>query len=358
MSKKNSDSPQDNEAAKIKALEDKVDAYMNPSEPEPTQPQQPASKPEIVSEPEKSSAPLLPSEKLPDLAKPKKSSNIEVVDHSKEPEVIPPAADQPAEIKDELGLEDVGMGKAIDEIIAAEADEVLEAEDKKHEPPAPTPAPSFGQKIRHFFALWWHNKLYRNSTIGLLIAAVLAAGLVPTTRYALLNTAGVRASASMTVLDDKTGLPLKNVELTMSGQAAKTDVSGRAKLEKVKLGSQNLSIKKPAFAEINQKIIIGWGSNPRGEVRLTPVGSQFKFKVTDFLSGKPVNKVEVIAGEASALSNEQGEIILTVPETSEEDLSVQINGDGYRTEKTTVSTANKQDINVQLVPARKHAFIS
>lgn len=394
MAKKDTDQANDPEAVAKKALEEKVDAYMDVSEPQASDPVEvppvEAAEPEAAPEamPAEDSAlvdgapPLLPTDKLPDLNAPSKVSKIKVVDHSEiepepigqteqtaaiteptsDPEPLQPAAGlplpEPSVSKDELGLEDVGMGKAVDEIIASEADEVLEAEDKKHAPVVPAASPSLGRKIKHFFAAWWRNKHYRNATLGLLAVTLLIAVLVPASRYALLNTVGVRASTSMTVLDDKTGLPLKNVELSLSNQTAKTDIDGYAKLEKIKLGRQNLSIRKPAFAEVNQQLTIGWGSNPKEDIRLKPVGSQYKFQVNDFLSGRAVAKAEALAGEASALSDEQGEIVLTVPEISEGDLSVQIEADGYRTETVQVAVGSKQDFALRLVPARKHAFVS
>jgi Tol biopolymer transport system component len=398
MAKKDPDEIKDPEAVKKKALEEKVDSYMNVAEPE--EPTPPAPETEIqpeTKEPEITpeltpidGAPLLPTEKLPDLDKPKKVSKIQVVDHAEleekqeepqpepeaeeiaepteaeepsqpEPETPEPVEElpeKPAKVQDDLGLEDVGMAKAVDEIVAAEADKVLEAEDKKNEPPVVAATPGMGTKIKHFFGAWWHNKVYRNATFTLFFAALIATTLVPASRYAVLNTFGVRASTSMVVLDDKTGQPLKNVEVSMSNRTTKTDVDGKAKLEKIKLGPGVLSIKKPAFAEVTQKVTIGWGSNPREDVRLTPVGSQYTFTVTDFLSGKPVVKAEATSGQASAVSNDKGEIILTTPQTDEADLQVQISAADYRMEVTNVSTAKQERVAIQMVPARKHAFVS
>lgn len=306
---------------------------------------------------ESSSAPLLPTDKLPDIAK-EDEKPAAVVPEPTTPE--PPQEVTPDLPKPEHEeFEDPYTDKAVDDIVAEESNELLAEQDKKKAADAaPKQKTGLGQKIKNFFSAWWHNPLYRKLTIGFICLVLIALAVVPTTRYFILNTAGVRSSSSVIILDQKTSQPLKNVEVQVGSQSSKTDKEGKVKLSGIKLGDQKFIVKKPAFAEVNRNVTIGWGSNPLGEVRLTPVGSQYTFNVKDFLSDKPVKGAEATSGESSAQANEDGEIVLTVPNSKEAELDIAITADNYRTENLNVPVANKQSQELKLVPAKKHAFIS
>ncbi len=79
--------------------------------------------------------------------------------------------------------------------------------------------------------------------------------------------------------------------------------------------------------------------------------------VADFLSDKPLDKVEASSGEANARSNEKGELVLTVPQSDKEQVEIVITADNYRSETLVSDTASKQQ-KLSLVPARKHVFVS
>src|SRR5690606_37173626 len=115
---------------------------------------------------------------------------------------------------------------------------------------------------------------------------------------------------------------------------------------------------KSAFARLEKTLVIGWGSNPLSAFSLTPTGSQYVFAVTDFLSGKPIAKVEAVSQEASAISNEKGKIKLTIDAPDESEREVVITRKGFREERLVLNLDKKETTAVQLVPARKHAFFS
>lgn len=264
--------------------------------------------------------------------------------------------------REALPLDDPQTAKAIDEIIAADADKLLEIEDAKKES-APQPvaaAPPRAKKAKkgNIFKRWFTTPLYRNLTIVAVVVAAIGVGAYPDSRYFVLNSAGVRVSTSVRALDESTALPLKNVEVVVDGKSAKTDSEGTARVEGVRLGQQTLLIKKPAFAEVTRQVTLGWGSNPLGDFSLRPVGTQYVFKLTDFLSGKPVTKGEISYEEASAKINDKGEAKITIPNTKQEEITIQVSADNYRSEKVTVNTTVEQEYAVQLVPAKKHLFFS
>jgi hypothetical protein len=284
---------------------------------------------------DKTSAPLLPSEKLPDLTK-KKSIKVTMHDDEKteikpikavpaaaappvadpelmepiepaEPAVVPegpvpqlikalpqgpkpvaaavPPPSKQTEIGDDLGLDDVSTGRAVDDIIASEGDQLLDIQDRRGF--TETDSQPGAKKPKHKRRV---PKFIKVLITLLILGGIGAAAALPSVRYQALNAAGVRAGASVRVLDETTGQPLKNAEFTIGSQTAKTDGEGNAKLEQLKLGKTNMAIKKPAFADFNQSFTLGWGSNPLGEFQMKAVGSQLTFTITDFVSGKPLAK--------------------------------------------------------------------
>lgn len=311
-------------------------------------------------------APLLPNEALPDLeGASAEAQPIPVAPEKKkfyEPSGPKPVAPkEPIEqpeipLGDDLGLEDSRTKRAVDEIIAAESDELLSIQDNRVRPQQIVA----NKKKSRGFGAFFKNKYVRTILMLLVFGGLGAAAAVPASRYYLLNSAGVRSGASVTVLDEVTGQPIKNAEFTIAGNTVKSEADGIAKLEKLKLGSQNLIVKKPGFAEESKTVTLGWGSNPLGDFRLKPVGSQYSVNVIDFLSKKPLSKIEATNGDASSLSNEKGEIILTVPsaDSEKDSIEVTLQGEGLRNEKVTIALSKKDPTKVEMVPARKHAFIS
>lgn len=174
----------------------------------------------------------------------------------------------------------------------------------------------------------------------------------------MLNTVGVRASASVKVLDSETNQPLKNVQVKIAGKTGTTDKEGTVRLTGLKLGRTALSVERRAFAPTSRPVTIGWGSNPLGDLGLKPTGSQYSFVVTDFLADSPLEKVEAVSGEFSAVSDKDGKIVLTVDKKDVDELKVSIILEDYRTEEVTITAATQGEQAVKLVPSRKHAFVS
>ncbi len=267
------------------------------------------------------------------------------------------------ELAENTPMDDARLGQAIEEIVAEDADKLLEVEDSKIEKSEPVVAKVVKAKSPKkprgsFFKAWFSNPLYRMLTIFGLLLIIAAAAVLPSSRYFVLNTAGVRVSASIKAIDDKTNLPLKNVELIVNGKTSKTDSNGVAVLEKVKLGKQEIVIKKTAFAEIKKTITLGWGSNPLGEQRLVPTGTQITFVAKDYVSEKPITEAEVNFGDSSANFNASGEAVLTVPAVQEDEIEVTVNAKNYREEKIKVNVDTKEKVNIALVPAKPHVFVS
>jgi hypothetical protein len=294
-----------------------------------------------------------------------------------EPEVETPESDaadielQPVEtaeldipIDDPAVIVDPATDKAVDDIVAAESDEILEIEDAVRdtdepvEPAKPTPKSrrKLGTGLKRLFA----SKAFRRTVVVLLLVAATAVAAYPPTRYFALNTARVRASSSVTIVDDSTNQPLKNAQVTVAGVQATTDANGVAELHGVKLGPSSLIVHKRAYADVSKQVTIGWGSNPLGNLTLTPTGTQYSFTTVDFLSGKPMAGVEASSGDANAKSDDKGLIKLNVDqsEADKDTLTVSLKLEGKRTENMTINTSDKAVHSVKLVTERKQTYIT
>lgn len=262
------------------------------------------------------------------------------------------APDQPKEDEENF------LDDAVDDIAVTESNELLKVEDERLDEAFVPKDTSFKQRLQNFLKEWWQNPKKRWGTIGgavILLAALLT---VPVTRYFMLNSVGVRSSASVTILDNSTRQPLKNVSVRVAGAEATTDDNGVARLQKVKLGTAQLVVERRAFATIEKKITVGLGSNPLGELNMTPVGVQYSFNVSDFLSTKSIEKAEAVSGEFSAFSNSEGVVVLTIDQPGEDVLDVTIKATGYRDESLEQNADSKEAQAVAMVPARKHLFVS
>lgn len=250
------------------------------------------------------------------------------------------------------------VDEAVDDIVEKEGDAVLAAEDAEVANAFTDKPETFKQKIKRLYQQWWDNKRLRYGTFAGLGVFVLALGLIPPSRYFMLNTVGVRARASMVVVDDSTERPLKNVQVTLGRQTLKTDSSGKVAFSRVKLGRQNLVVEKRAFAGSKRPVTIGWGSNPLGQTKINPVGAQYTFYASDWLSGKPVPQAEASSGDFDAVADKDGKIVLTIDASDSDDLDVTIRATDYRDEVIKLDLGNKAQIDTKLVAKRKEVFVS
>ena len=254
---------------------------------------------------------------------------------------------------------DASIDEAVDKIVNEEGDELLAVEDKIRGGEFAPPPQKTGlkAKIKSIGSKWWNNKRLRYGTFIAIALLLITAMFVPVSRYGILNIAGVRVSSSMTVVDSKTGLPLKNIPVKMQGQEQKSDDDGYVSFSKLKQGKTNLVIDKRGYAVMDKSITLGWGSNPIGEQSITATGTQYTFLLVDWLSGQPVKNAEATSGEDVAQSDEEGRIILTVGELSSE-TTAEISAEGYRKETLILDELNQGETIIKMVVAKKHAFVS
>jgi hypothetical protein len=269
------------------------------------------------------------------------------------------ASDDSAGAEDTPLVSNPKIDAAVDDIIAKEGDALLAVQDASADVAAErAPQPhGFWGRIGAFFKAWWQNPWARWTTVIVLFLTAGTVALIPNARYFVLNTAGVRSSVNVIVTDEATHLPLKNVAVTVGGQTAYTDVKGHAQVKNVKLGSQELRIKRLAFASLTRYITVGWGSNPLGQLALKATGLQYHIEVRDYVSDKPLVGAEASNGDLNALADKDGRITLTVSSQNLEEITIRITKAGYRSEALKLKPTAPSS-KVHLVPAAKEFFVS
>lgn len=286
---------------------------------------------------------------------------VEDPEHPSSDEGIDELLSQPVgDLADDHAAEtmaDTDTDKAVDDITKHEGDAVLQAQDAAAKG-AVVMKPKFRERIKNAFYSWWDNPVKRYVTLGVLAVVLMVVGTVPVVRALVLNTVGVRGTVQVTILDGTTTLPLKNVQLAVAGEQAITDSNGKATVRHVRLGKQQLSVSKLAFAAVTKTVTVGLGTTRVPDVSLKAVGTQFTFQLTNYVTGKPVAGAEVSSGQATARSDTQGKAILTVQPTDSASLAVQVAATGYRTEKLTIDATKREVVHPQMVSSKKEVFVS
>lgn len=265
-----------------------------------------------------------------------------------EAEIEPPAESDASETDEPTAFDDEQTDRVVDEIASKESDEAMAAED----------ATTTGEEAlpmspkRHF----WRKKWLRTLLVLLVLGGLVALGVVPKTRYVIMNTATVRSSFSVTVVDSTTQLPLKGVHVTVAGHTTQTDADGKAKLTGLKLGKASLEIEQVGFGQIKRTITIGWGSNPLGTLALQATGVQYVIEVHDYLSEQPIEGVEASDGQSSALSGKDGKITLVLSNTAVAKNAISLTKAGYRTETIGLGDDPNVPTKAMMVLARKAVF--
>jgi hypothetical protein len=346
----------DQDNIELNNLEKKVDAMMAPgaevpakaesvapAAPAPQAMSQPAGVPEVPKKLQKgldafsTDAPDITVEPDTEAADTEQAQAAQVVD--------------PATTIAQTDINSPATDEAVTDIVREEADTLLEIDDADTEDSADDNA------AQNVDRKWWRSKRFIYAALLSVIVICVALAAVPKTRYVLLNLAGVRSQASLKVVDERTRLPLKNVTVKIGVAETKTDAQGVAQFDMVRLGAQDFVVERVAFAPIRKNIVVGWGSNPLGEMKLQATGVRYELKITDYVSGKIV-QAEATSGESVAIADSKGVANLVIEDVSKPVIEIMVQANGYRTEKVLIDANRKTATNVALTPSKPIVYVS
>lgn len=293
-----------------------------------------------------------------------KSDSKDAVTHTEPLTIVPIDFDNPQESLEsplEPLIDDEKTEAMVREIVAEEADELLAVQDLNvgtTAPKVPAPLPNVEPTRKPKVTKKTKRGFIIKLGLGLLLLGLLIAMFVPVSRNALLNAVGVRAGARIVVIDQSTQQPLKNASVTVAGVTAQTDVSGVAQLNNLRIGPTTVRVEKRAFAATESPINLWWGNNQLADTAVDPTGSQYVFRVVDYVTGKPVAESRAVSAYADANADDKGVIKLTLENNDLETATVDIMSNGFRTESIEITAETKESTDVKLVVAKKHVFVS
>ena len=219
-----------------------------------------------------------------------------------------------------------------------------------------------GSKIEHFkswFKEHWADKKWRAKFIaGSVVLLLLLSLLIPPVRYGFLNLIGLRTRSTFKVVDAETNLPLSGADVQLAGKETETDKNGKVELTGLKHGKTNLTIEQAGFAKVDEEVTLGFGTNNFEDFELKTAGTRFSLLLEDFFSEDPIKDTTVTFGESTAISDDKGVAELVIEPTSKEEISVTIDSEDFADKEYKVSTTTDEQQTLELLPSRKHYFIS
>ena len=316
-------------------------------------------KPEpVASTPSKATKPSAPPIVEANDAKPDLSKNSDPETTIESPSTEPPTNDigadnenGPLDIPDAVPeIENSETDKAVEDIVAAESDQILAVEDavkKNNELPATQPT-----KPHRRFRLRAILKDKRTWAVVAVLLITLFA--IPQTRYTILGLF-IKKQVSIVVVDSKTGTPVSNSHVTIAGSTEKTDANGKAKLN-ASLGQDTLSVSKQYYKTSNSKYFVGFKSPPIKKIALVAVGRQVPISVVNKITGKPVANAEIKILKTTAKTNKNGQAVVVLPADANLDEGL-IKAAGYNATKMSVLvTDQKVKQNIFSVTPSGHVY--
>lgn len=216
-------------------------------------------------------------------------------------------------------------------------------------------APKKRVRLPNVLTWVWRHKKVRYAIIVLFLAAMAGVIGYPHSRYAILNSAGVRSRASLTVIDETMRLPIGRVNVSIGGTSVQTDSEGLARLQEVRLGRNELKISAPGYETFQKHIIVGWGSNPLGQFTLKPQGRQQPVRVTNLITGKPISDAVVDIPEATTKSDKDGQAKVSVRDPAATKITVTARASGFLEKKIEITLGDAVP-DIALTPSGKHVF--
>jgi hypothetical protein len=277
------------------------------------------------------------------------------------PEQLPPRQPLESQISDDV-LEEAGEA-------ADEADEEGEGNDElpahglhlESNPNAPRPR-------------FWKRKRFWFSFIFLVVVAATLAWFIRPSRLAIVNTLGLRVPISITTgtvpESGQQSAVLKNVAVTVNGQAAQTDDKGILQTT-ARYGDVTIVAKKAGYQDVTQTVMLDvdpffylLGGKKRDDaerslaLQLKAVGIILKFQAKDWLTDGPLASGAFSVGDIVAKANDQGVVQLILPATDAKKATVKAAFNGSYNDKNFDVALDGSQPTVTFVPAGKNYFVS
>ncbi len=209
--------------------------------------------------------------------------------------------------------------------------------------------------ISRFLVFYWAK---RKITLPVTAAlAILLVFILPISRYTVLGVM-IKKDVSVTVIDNRTNVPISGVELLIRGKSAKTDGDGKAIVKGVKVGKTQLLATKKYYKDTSSMTVVGFSNKPQ-QLKLEATGRQLPVHVINKITGQNVAGAVIKAADTEAQTDQNGEAIIVLP-ANQPKVSATITAKNYTTYTAEISSTNSSVAanTFDLTPSGKVYFLS
>lgn len=208
---------------------------------------------------------------------------------------------------------------------------------------------------RFLIALFKKHK--RSFLIALfsLLLFIFTLFLVPITRNKILGLF-IQKSIVISVLDNKTKLPISNAEVTIEKDTKKSNNNGKVFFNNLPLGDVLVLLKKNNYDSKEELIQI----NPNShfiEILMNANGKSFELTLIDYVTKEKIEKVTATINSDEYESNNEGKITLSLP-LDKKDQKLTIKKDNYEDYSKNIDIDKIKDKEtIELIPNKTVYYI-
>lgn len=196
--------------------------------------------------------------------------------------------------------------------------------------------------------------------LGLVVAGLLLALLVPVSRYTILGLV-LNQSVNVELADSSTSQAITEATVRIDNQTATTDTTGRATIKHVHLGLKRLEITKAYYKSYSVSLLVGGQEADQFEqFHLVATGRPTSILVLNTIGGAPIAGALVSAQGSKARTDKNGAATLILPiGTSTTSISISKEGFNNSSGTLTASTSiTERTRSYNLTPSGKIYFLS
>jgi hypothetical protein len=218
------------------------------------------------------------------------------------------------------------------------------------------PKPKGDNKLKKIWRKYLEKKKLTIPLTILVMVSILL--VVPYTRYKIVGVF-YKKSLEVTIVDSKTGKPVSEASVTIPGNSAKTDGSGKVTFQKVKVGPVDITIEKNYYATAEQNYLVPIKGSARAEFKLEATGRQVPVKVSNKITSKGTKGIVVKAKDSEARTDESGQAIIVLSPNSQTEKAT-LSGEGYNNQEIEIKVTDVDAAENQftVTPAGKVYFLS
>jgi hypothetical protein len=201
--------------------------------------------------------------------------------------------------------------ESVDEIIEAVPEETLsEQEDVFNDEKVE------GPKRKRKFSLRSLLSTKKRKLLTIIIATLVLLAVIfaiPFTRYAILSPF-VKKDVTIKIVDSKTKRPVTNLNIELGGVSSQTNKDGLVELSKVPVGQYDLKVAKQYYKTSSVGYTVPVFTTPQSPtVEISATGRQVSVKVTNKVTGAPVDDVVIEASGTEATTAGDGLATIILP---------------------------------------------